>query len=135
MLTKGPISPAVHGVLDYVLGAILIAAPFVLGFDSDTATTVCVVAGIAELGVAMTTAWSRGIIKLIPPAVHGVIDYVFVVALIAAPFIFGFSDDDRATAFFVIVGIGGLALVAATRFVRDEPSRMAPGADLAETRK
>ncbi len=126
MLTKGPISPGVHGILDYVLGAILIAAPFVLGFDSDTATTVCVVAGIAELGVAMATAWSRGIIKLIPPAVHGVIDYIFVVALIAAPFLFGFSDDDTATAFFVIVGIGGLALVAATRFVPDEPSRMAP---------
>ena len=126
MLTRGPISPGVHGILDYVLGAILIAAPFVLGFDSDTATTVCVVAGIAELGVAMTTAWSRGIIKLIPPAVHGVIDYIFVVALIAAPFIFGFSDDDTATAFFVIVGIGGLALVAATRFVPDEPNRMAP---------
>ncbi len=126
MLTRGPISPGVHGILDYVLGATLIFAPFVLGFDSDTATTVCVVAGIAELGVAMTTAWSRGIIKLIPPAVHGVIDYIFVVTLIAAPFIFGFSDDDTATAFFVIVGIGGLALVAATRFVPDEPSRMAP---------
>jgi len=126
MLTRGPISPGVHGILDYVLGATLIFAPFVLGFDSDKATTVCVVAGIAELGVAMTTAWSRGIVKLIPPAVHGVIDYIFVVALIAAPFIFGFSDDDTATAFLVIVGIGGLALVAATRFVPDEPSRMAP---------
>ena len=126
MLTRGPIAPGVHGILDYVLGATLIAAPFVLRFDSDTATTVCVVAGIAELGVEMTTAWSRGIIKLIPPAVHGVIDYVFVVALIAAPFIFGFSDDDTATAFFVIVGVGGLALVAATRFVPDEPNRMAP---------
>jgi len=122
MLTRGPISPGVHGILDYVLGVTLVAAPFVLGFDSDTATTVCVVAGIAELGVAMTTAWSRGIIKLIPPAVHGVIDYIFVVALITAPFIFGFSADDTATAFFVIVGIGGLALVAATRFVPDEPN-------------
>ena len=122
MLTKGPISPGVHGILDYVLGATLIAAPFVLGFDSDTATTISVVAGIAELGVAMSTAWSRGIIKLIPPAVHGVIDYVFVLALIVAPFVFGFDDDDTATAFFVIVGVGGLALVAATRFVPDEPT-------------
>jgi len=114
-----------HGIIDYLLGATLIAAPFVLGFDSNTATTVCVVAGIAELGVAMTTAWSRGIIKLIPPGVHGMIDYVFVLALIAAPFIFAFTDDDTATAFFVIVGIGGLAIVAATRFVPDEPTRVA----------
>ncbi len=75
----------------------------------------------------MTTAWSRGIIKLIPPAVHGVIDYIFVVALIAAPFIFGFDDDGTATAFFVIVGAGGLLLVAATRFVPDEPNGMATG--------
>jgi hypothetical protein len=125
MLTKGPISPGVHGILDYLLGVVLIVAPFVLGFDSDTATTVCVVAGIAELGVAMTTAWSRGLIKLIPPAVHGVIDYIFVIALIVAPFIFGFDDDSTATAFFVIVGAGGLLLVAATRFVPDEPDRMA----------
>ncbi len=127
MLTKGPISPGVHGILDYVLGATLIAAPFVLGFDSGTATTVSVVAGIAELGVAMSTAWSRGLIKLIPPAVHGVIDYIFVLALIAAPFIFGFNDDDTATAFFVILGVGGLALVAATRFVPDEPAAIATG--------
>jgi hypothetical protein len=120
MLTKGPIAPGVHGLLDYVLGAVLILAPFILGFDSDTAKTVSVVAGVAELGVAMTTAWSRGIVKLIPPAVHGVIDYVFVVALILAPFIFGFDDDGTATAFFVILGVGGLGLVAATRFVSDE---------------
>lgn len=127
MLTKGPIPPGVHGLLDYVLGATLIAAPFVLEFDSATATTVCVVAGIAELGVAMTTAWSRGILKLIPPAIHGVIDYIFVIALIAAPFIFGFDDDGTATAFFVIVGVGGLLLVAATRFVPDEPKPTATG--------
>ena len=121
MLTKGPIAPGVHGLLDYVLGAVLILGPFVLGFESDTAKSVSVVGGVAELGVAMTTAWSRGVIKLIPPAVHGMIDYVFVVALVLAPFVFGFDDDGTATAFFVVLGVGGLGLVAATRFVPDEP--------------
>jgi len=121
MLTKGPISPSVHGTLDYVLAAILILAPFLLGFDDDTATTVSVVAGIAELIVAATTDWSKGIVKLLPPAVHGMIDSVFVVALIIAPFLFGFSDDDTAMVFFVVLGLGGVALVAATRFVDDQP--------------
>ncbi|MCP9488664.1 MAG: SPW repeat protein [Solirubrobacteraceae bacterium MAG38_C4-C5] len=120
MLTRGPVSPALHGVLDYVLGAVLVLAPFVLGFDNDTATVVSVVAGIAELGVASCTAWSRGIVKLIPPPVHGVIDYVFTVALIAAPFVFAFSDDSAATIFFLVVGIGGVLLVLATRFVADD---------------
>ena len=44
MLSRGPISPTLHGTLDYVLGAVLVLAPFVLGFDSDTATTLTVVA-------------------------------------------------------------------------------------------
>jgi VIT1/CCC1 family predicted Fe2+/Mn2+ transporter len=124
MLSKGPISPTLHGTLDYVLGVVLVLAPFVLGFDSDTATTVSVVAGIAELIVAMTTDWSRGIVKLIPPAVHGMIDAVFVLALILVPFVFGFSgDDDTATAFFVILGVGGVLLVLATRFVPDAGTR------------
>ena len=103
------------------MAAILILAPFLLGFDDDTATTVSVVAGIAELIVAATTDWSKGIVKLLPPAVHGMIDSVFVVALIIAPFLFGFSDDDTAMVFFVVLGLGGVALVAATRFVDDQP--------------
>ncbi len=49
------------------------------------------------------------------------LDYVFTAALIVAPFIFGFDDDGTALAFFLVVGIGGLMLVAATRFV-EEPA-------------
>ncbi len=122
MLTSGPIAPSVHGLLDYVLGALLIVAPFLLGFDDGTATVVSIAAGIAELPVAACTAWSRGIIKLIPPPVHGIIDYVFTIALIVAPLLLGFSDDTTALAFFLTVGVGGLLLVLATRFVSDLPT-------------
>jgi len=119
MLDRGPVPARVHGMLDYVLGAVLVLAPFVLGFDDDTATTVSVVAGVAELLVGATTAWGPGLVKLIPPAVHGIVDYVFTAALIVAPFVFGFDGDGTALAFFLVVGIGGLLLVAATRFVED----------------
>src|SRR5918992_3987077 len=34
---RGPISPRVHGTLDYLLAATLIAGPLVLHFDDDTA--------------------------------------------------------------------------------------------------
>lgn len=50
------------------------------------------------------------------------IDCLFTVALIAAPFLFRFSDDRGALVFFLVVGIGGLLLVLATRFVADEPA-------------
>jgi hypothetical protein len=56
--------------------------------------------------------------------VHGVIDYIFTIALIAAPFLFGFSDDTTALAFFLTVGGGGLLLVLATRFVSDLPPKV-----------
>jgi hypothetical protein len=80
MLTKGPISPGVHGTLGYVLAAVLILTPFIARFDSDTASAVSIVAGVYQLQLAMLTAWPPGILALISPVVHGVIDYIFVLA-------------------------------------------------------
>jgi DMSO reductase anchor subunit len=121
-LAKGPVSPDLHGLLDYVLGLVLVIGPFVLDFDNDTAVVVSVVAGVLELIVATCTDWRRGIVHIIPPAVHGIIDHVFVVGLIAAPFIFGFADERTPLIFFLVLGIGGLLLVLATRFTADSAS-------------
>jgi hypothetical protein len=53
---RGPISPRVHGTLDYLLAATLIAAPLVLHFHSDTARVfVLVVGGAATLLAVGTT--------------------------------------------------------------------------------
>jgi hypothetical protein len=118
MLTKGPISPGAHGTLDYVLAAVLILTPFIAGFDSDTASAILIVAGVHQLQMALFTAWPPGVLPLISPPVHGVIDYLLVIALIAAPFGIAFHDE-TATACFVALGVGGLGFVAATRFVSD----------------
>jgi hypothetical protein len=67
------------------------------------------------------TNWSRGMLKLIAPQTHGVIDLLMSVALIASPFVFGFYDDDEtAMAFFLVMGIGAIVIGLATRFVPDE---------------
>jgi len=116
MFKRGPIPPFVHGVLDYGLAALLIAAPFLLAFDSDTATAVSIVAGIAVLMLGAFTAWTTGIVKSIPPVAHAMLDYPLAALLIAAPFLFGFTDDGAATAFFIVIGVAGLLLTIATRF-------------------
>ncbi len=36
MLREGPIPRLVHGLLEYVVGVFLIAAPFLLGYDEFT---------------------------------------------------------------------------------------------------
>ena len=69
--------------------------------------------------------------QLIPPAVSGVIGYTFV---IAAPLIFGFSDDDRTTAFFVIVGIARLGARRGDPLRTRRADSHGAGADSAETR-
>jgi len=121
-LRRGPISPAVHGTLDYLLAATLIVAPLVLHFDDETAKVVMLVLGGAATVLAIGTNWSRSIFHVIPPAVHGVADIGATIALIIAPFVFGFSDHTLALVVYVAVGAGGLVATLLTRFESDLPA-------------
>jgi hypothetical protein len=116
MFSRGPIPPFVHGILDYVLAGVLIAAPFILSFDETAATVLAIVAGLGALLLAAFTAWTTGIVKSIPVVAHAILDYLLCILLIVSPFLFGFNDDDTAAAFFVVLGIAGLLFTVATRF-------------------
>jgi len=129
MFKQGPIPAFVHGVIEYIAGAVLIAAPFLLSFDADAATAASIVAGVLILIIAASTAMSTGLIKSIPVQAHVVLDYILAVLLIAAPFLFGFSDDGTATAFFIGLGVLHLLVTIATRFIRDESSRRRRGTE------
>jgi hypothetical protein len=117
MFRRGPIPPLVHGILDYVFAVVLIAGPFVLNFDDDTAVALSIALGLCGLILGAFTAWTTGIVKSIPVVVHTMVDYVISIFLIAAPFLFGFNDDDTASAYFVVLGIVGLVLTIATRYL------------------
>jgi hypothetical protein len=119
MFKKGPIPAFVHGVLEYAAAVLLIAAPFVFGFESDTATGIAIAAGVVVLIVNASTAMSTGLVKSIPVAAHVMIDYVVAILLIASPFVFAFDDDSAATAFFLVLGVVHLLLTIATRFIRE----------------
>ena len=123
MFKQGPIPAFVHGLIEYAAGALLIAAPFLFAFDSDTATAVSIVAGVAVLIIAASTAMSTGLIKSIPVPAHVILDYALAILLIASPFLFGFDDDSTATAFFIVLGVVHLLLTIATRFLREEEPR------------
>jgi hypothetical protein len=123
MFKKGPIPAFVHGLLEYAVGVLLIVAPFVFAFDSDTATGISVAAGVVVLIVNGSTAMSTGLVKSIPVQAHVMLDYVLAILLIASPFVFGFDDDGTATAFFLVLGIVHLLLTIATRFIREERPR------------
>ena len=112
MIRHGPLPRAVHGLIEYLAGALFIAAPFLFGFESGTATAVAIVAGIVIIVVAAITAGPTSLINSVPLAVHIVLDYL----LVAAPFIFGFSAEGAPTAFFIVLGVVHLLVTIATRF-------------------
>ena len=117
MFKQGPVPAFVHGVIEYLAAALFIAAPFLFSFDDDTATAVSIVVGVLILILTASTALPTGLIKSIPVQAHAVIDFAMAAVLIAAPFLFGFSDDGTATAFFIVLGVVHLLLTIATRFV------------------
>ena len=123
MFKQGPVPAFVHGVVEYLAAALFIAAPFLLSFDDDTATAVSIVVGVLVLVVTASTALPTGLIKSIPVQAHAVIDFLLAAVLIASPFLFGFSDDGTATAFFIVLGVVHLLLTIATRFVSEERPR------------
>jgi len=125
MFKKGPVPAFVHGLIEYLAGALLIAAPFLFSFESDAATAVSIAVGVLVLIIAASTAMTTGLIKSIPVAAHVILDYLLAILLIAAPFVFGFDDDGAATAFFIVLGVVHLLLTIATRFVR-EPKAGSP---------
>jgi hypothetical protein len=121
LMGRGILPPVVHGALDYPLAAVLIALPFLLGFDDASAKWIAVALGVGAAVLAVGTAWPTGIVRVIPPLLHGYADVTVTVALIVLPFVVGFSDHTTAVVFYLVVGAGGLAATLVTRFQPDPP--------------
>jgi hypothetical protein len=117
VLRQGPIPAFVHGVIEYLLAAVFVAAPFVLNFDSGTAKAVSIVIGIIILVITAASDLPTGLARTIPVPIHARIDFVVGVVLIAAPFLFRFTGDGKATAFFIVLGLFHLLVTIATRFL------------------
>ena len=125
MFKRGPISPFLHGVLDYVLAAVLIAAPFLFAFDADAAVAMSVVVGVIVISVAASTDGPTSLENSLPLSMHLLLDFALAAVLIAAPFLFGFSDETAATTFFLVLGVAHLLMTIGTRF---KPSDAPTGA-------
>jgi hypothetical protein len=130
LMARGVIPPLVHGILDYPLAAVLIVLPLVLDFDDTAAKWIAFGLGIGAAVLAVGTAWRTGIVRVIPPLLHGYTDLTVTVALIVLPFIVGFSSHTTALVFYLIVGGGALLAILATRFESD--MRAAPAMTLRE---
>ncbi|MBW3607139.1 MAG: hypothetical protein KY463_02080 [Actinobacteria bacterium] len=116
MLRQGPLPRFLHGAIEYVVGVLLIAAPFLFAFESDAAVAVSIVAGVLLIAVAASTEGAGSLIDSIPISIHLLFDFALAAVLIASPFLFAFSGESAPTALFLIVGVAHLLVTIATRF-------------------
>ncbi|PSR54538.1 hypothetical protein AHMF7605_13965 [Adhaeribacter arboris] len=83
----------IHGILDYLVGIILIASPWVFDFNNGGAETwVPVIVGIMVLLQTIMTDFEVGIIRKIPMASHLRMDLFIGLFLAASPWIFNFDE-------------------------------------------
>jgi hypothetical protein len=117
MLRQGPIPRFLHGLIEYGVGVLFLAGPSMLGFsDQGGPTSASIVAGVVVLVVAASTNGPTSLVNQISLGIHVVFDYVLAIALIAMPFLAGFSDEATPTAFFITLGAAHLLMTIGTRF-------------------
>src|SRR3712207_3081156 len=84
----------VHGVIDYLWGLALLAAPWLFGFaDVPAATWVAIVFGAGAILYSVVTAYELGLLKILPMPMHLILDGIGGIVLAASPWLFGFADQ------------------------------------------
>jgi hypothetical protein len=99
-----------HGVLDYIVGLILIVSPWLFNFsDVSYATWTIVAAGVLILFQTIFTDFEMGVVHKIPMKIHLMVDFGLGLLLALSPWIFNF--DERVFLPHLIAGV--FAILAA----------------------
>lgn len=87
------LSTKTHGVMDYLMGILLIAAPWILGFAQGGAETwVPVILGAGVIVYSLMTDYEMGASRMISMPTHLWLDGIGGAVLALSPWIFGFSE-------------------------------------------
>lgn len=107
------ISRRIHGILDYIVGLLLIIAPNIFGFEhTGAASSVPVALGIAAIVYSIVTNYELGFIKLLPFKTHLGLDLASGIFLAASPWLLHFSSQIYAP--HLVVGLVEIVVVALT---------------------
>ena len=106
-----------HAPLDYIVGAALIAAPWIFQFSKHTAATIVpIVIGNGLIVYSLFTNYELGVWKVAPMAVHNLIDIAAGIVLAASPWLFGFADDSANVWLpHLVVGLAAIFLGLTTK--------------------
>jgi hypothetical protein len=121
------ISTRIHGYIDYIMGVILIVAPWIFDFaprgeEAGAETWVPVLLGIGTILYSLLTDYELGVKHMIPMRTHLTLDIVAGLLLAASPWLFGFADYIWQP--HLILGI--IAVGAALMTRREQGERRTP---------
>ncbi|KAA2239938.1 hypothetical protein F0L74_27530 [Chitinophaga agrisoli] len=114
-----------HGYLDYIVGVLLIAAPWVLNFDrGGIETWLPVILGASTILYSLLTDYELGLARVISMRVHLTLDFISGALLAVSPWLFGFEDYVWAP--HLIVGLIELGVALLTTRVTGTERRHIP---------
>jgi hypothetical protein len=98
------LTPKIHGAIDYGVVVFLWLSPGIFGL-SDFVSAITYVLGGIHLVLTLFTNFHFGLIKIIPFSLHGWIELMVSIILIAAPWLLRFSGNSVDRNFYVGFGI------------------------------
>lgn len=88
------IGTSTHAKLDYPVGLLFMASPWIFGFTAIvSATWTPVVIGFTALIMSLFTDYEGGMVRSIPMRVHLTVDMFSGIFLGSSPWILGFADQ------------------------------------------
>src|SRR3954464_15766143 len=104
------ISTKMHGGIDYIVGLLLLVAPYLFGFATGGPKQWLPMAiGAATIMMSLLTRYELSIAKVIPMGVHLGVDFAAGALLAASPWLFGFAQEVYLP--HLIVGLMEIAVV------------------------
>ncbi len=110
---KKPITPAMHGALDYGMSAVRLAAPWLLRLSRKATLTFNGFAA-AQAGVNAFSNQPLAAKPLIPWHVHRTIDAASVPVQVAVPLVTGVAREPKARALWISALVALVAVYALT---------------------
>jgi hypothetical protein len=84
----------IHGYLDYLMGVVLIASPWVFDFaDGGVEQWLPIILGAGVILYSLLTDYELGAMRVIPMPFHLLLDVASGALLAASPWLFGFDDE------------------------------------------
>ena len=107
---RKPISPRMHGVLDYTTSAAVAAAPMLMDFPKP-ARVLCESLAAGYTSLSAVTDYPMSVKRVVPFKAHGATELAIAAVLPAMPWVLGFSGHRAARNF--CFGLTALTLVVA----------------------